>query len=516
MNSERGGGPHVPTATSHLAVPGDDDATDQLAPGGRRKRQLAMIDRGGTKATRSLHDPTGYRVFAALVVAAMLAIALHAALTGQLAGAGRLFVWWLVFAAASNVLPVPSVRNVYLSMSSPVNIAVAVLAPPGVAGTLVAAASVSEWEVKGETTFSHAAFNRAQLGLSTALASVVFGLGDRHAPPIPIIIGGVVAYQATNWLLVAMAEWTCRHERPHRVLRGLLPGGSAAVTYAVLGFAGVALALAFERVGGWAVALLMLPLLGARHALAVSRRLEEAERTGRELADRLIHERERERARIASDIHDVVLQDLAALQLQADNLATAVSEGKDQLVHGMSEQIRDSTEQAIADLRGSIARLRRPSVDDDGLSATLTRFARVFSRQSGVQTSVHATRSADRLPMSVAVLLYECAQEALTNIARHAQATTAVVRLRADGGGAELKVIDDGVGVTDHVDGPGSDGADGDRVEDDVVGGSGLALMREKLAMSGGGVWVTAGNGRGTELTVRVPVPSRPGRSDRS
>ena len=131
----------------------------------------------------------------------------------------------------------------------------------------------------------------------------------------------------------------------------------------------------------------------------------------------------------------------------------------------MAELIRDSTGQAIGDLRGSIARLRRPSVDDDGLSATLTRFARTFSRQSGVVTSVQVARGADRLPMSVAVLLYECAQEALTNVARHAQASTATVRLRADGWSAELRVSDDGIGAADR--------------EDDVDGlqdGSGLAL----------------------------------------
>jgi signal transduction histidine kinase len=465
----------------------------------RRWRTRRPAPTGDRAAPAPLHgrEPLAFRALAAGAAAAIAAVGMHAAVSGALLSGGVLLVWWAAFVAASNVSPAPSVRDVYLSLSTPVNVAVALLAPPGVAGALVAIASVSESEVRGEASLSRAVFNRAQLGLSTALASAVFGLGDRHAPGALVVAGGVAAYQAASWLLVSCAEWTSRNEEPHRVVRRLVPSGFAAMTYVLLGFAGVALALTFERVGGWAVALLMLPMLGARHAVTVSRRLEEAERTGRELADSLIHERERERARIASDIHDVVLQDLAALQLQADNLATAVAEGKSELVASIAGDIRDAAAQAISDLRGSIARLRRPSVDDDGLAATLARFARMFSRQSGVETSVHATRGVDALPMSVAVLLYECAQEALTNIARHAEASRAVVRLRADAGGAELKVIDDGIGAA--------------AAEEPVGSGSGLALMREKLAMSGGGVWVTGAKGRGTELTVRVPVPTAGG-----
>jgi signal transduction histidine kinase len=402
----------------------------------------------------------------------------------------------LLFCAVSNVLPAPSLRNVYLSMSSPVNVAIAMLAPPPLAATLVAVASISEWEIKRETTVSHALFNRAQLGLSTALASVVFGLGDRLVPSPLIIVVGVVAYHGANWLLVAAAEWSCRHTSPGPVLRGLLPSGSAALTYVMLGFAGVALALTFSRVGGWAVALLLLPLLGARQAVAVSRRLEESERAGRELADRVIDERERERTRIASDIHDVVLQDLAALQLQADNLVHAAQEGRVDLAARISELVRTSTALAIGDLRASIATLRRPTVDEAGLGATLERYARLFAHQSGIDTAVDVSAEVATLPASVAILLYECAQEALTNVGRHANASTAHVALRVDPAAAELRVVDDGLGIDDETSPRPADG-------------SGLVLMREKVAMSGGGVWVSRTDDGGTQVTVRVPVARR-------
>lgn len=399
---------------------------------------------------------------------------------------------WAVFCAAANVLPVPAIRHVSLSMGAPVNVAIASLFSPGLAAAVVFVASVSEWEVKRDTTVSHALFNRTQLALATAVAAVLFEGHRGEVPPAPLVVGAVVAYQACNWLFVAVAEWSARGVPLLRVLRGLVPTGvAAAVIYLALGLMGLVLALTSVRIGIWAVALLMLPLLGARHAVNVSRQLERAERERRALADRLIDERERERVRIAGDIHDVALQQLAALQLQADSIGAAVDHDRGDIAVRLAGQLRTGVDDTIAELRRTIASLRRTSLEEGGLGPTVERFARSFRSSTGIDVRVRCGGDLAELPLPVAMLLFECCQESLTNVARHAEATAVRLDIERAGGTVELRVEDDGRGF-------------------DVAGGgngrSGLALTREKAVLSGGLLFIDSRPGRGTTVTVRVPV----------
>lgn len=406
---------------------------------------------------------------------------------------------WCVFCAAANVLPVPAIRHVSLSMGAPVNVAIASLFPPGLAAAIVFASSVSEWEIKRATTVPHALFNRLQLAASAALASLVFA-GHRTidgVPPVWVVVAAVVVYQASNWLFVGLAELTARGVPVRRVLRGLLPAEPAAAgSYLVLGFMGVVLALTSVRVGEWGVALVMLPLLGARHAVNVSRQLEQTERERRSLGDRLIDERERERVRIASDIHDGVLQQMAALQLEADSIGAALEHGRPEVAVRLAGQLRTGVDGAIAELRATIASLRRAAVDADGLGPSLVRFARGFRASTGLDVDVTVGDAVDPLPLPVALLLFECGQEALTNVVRHAPSATRVdVAVDRAGGAVELVVSDDGPGF----DVPATEPDEGGRR-------SGLALSREKVALSGGLLFVDSRPGHGTTVTVRVPV----------
>ena len=404
---------------------------------------------------------------------------------------GRLLAW-AVFCAVSNVLPVPAVRNVYLSMSSPVNVAIAWLLPPGIGAALVFLASVSEWEVKGETTFAHAIYNRAQLAASTLAGSLALSV---DGPVMVRAVLAVVAYQGCNWLLVGLAEHTARGARLGAVVRGLLPNAPiAAVSYLALGLMGIALALTYERVGAWAVALLMLPLLGARHAVHASRQLEDAEAAQRALTDRLIDERERERVRIASDIHDVVLQQLAALQLQSDNIVTALDRDQADLARRLAEHVHAGVGSTIAELRGSIANLRHLVLESGGLGPTIERIARAFSSQSGIRVTVEVTPHCDEgLGRPLALLLVECCQEALVNVARHARARNVRVTVARDGEVVELLIVDDGVGLPATL----------------QTEGSGLSLMQTKVALAGGRFRIHGAPDPDWGTLVSVTVPAR-------
>ena len=405
---------------------------------------------------------------------------------------------WCVLCAAANVLPVPATRHISLSVGAPVNVAIAFLFPPGLAAAIVLVGSTSEWELKRETTVVHALFNRSQLAASAALASfVLVRPGDRDdLPALWLILVAVTVYQLANWSLVALAERTARGTPLRRVVSGLVPSGPvAAATYLVLGFTGLALALTSLRVGVWAVALVMLPLLGARHALNVSGELQQTERERRALGDRLIDERERERVRIASEIHDVVLQRLAAVQFDAESIAVAVEREQPDVARRLAAQLRGGVDEAISELRGTIASLRRATIEG-GLAATLERFGRAFHASTGIDVDVRAGDDLDRVPLPVGLLVFECCQEAMMNVARHAEAERVEVVVEVGGHIVELSVRDDGIGMTG---GPRSgSAADGRR--------SGLRLAAEKVELSGGALVVDGRPGQGTTLTARIPL----------
>lgn len=443
--------------------------------------------------TSVFQDRPGFVAFA------FAAFASAAALIAWGAGAGQWgqaewgsIAWWALFCAAANMLPVPATPNIQLTMSNAVNLAIAVIFPPSIATALVCAAAVSEWEVKRETTFLHAAFNRAQLGLSTGLASAILRVTTDAVPPIGAVLLGAVAYQAANLLLVSVAERTSRGAPLAAVLgRVMSPWLPAGVSYLALGLLGYVFALTFQRVGPWAVALLMIPLLMARQALRVSKELEQVERDRRLLADRLIHERERERVRIASQMHDVVLQNLAALQLEADNVASAAERGEVEAASRIAGHIRAGFVQAISDLRGVIANLRRVSLDDGGLVPTLERYGRSFHAETGIEVHVSATGvDSSDIPLPVGLLLYECCLEAMTNVARHSGASKVRLGVARDGAGLELSIEDDGDGVDPQA----------------AKQGLGLSLTRDKVSLAGGAFWVDSRKGAGTAVKVRMPV----------
>lgn len=373
-------------------------------------------------------------------------------------------------------------------MSAPVNIAIAVLFPPSAAALVVAVGSVSQLELQRTTTPLRALFNRTQIGLCTAAASLVLALRPDPAPWTVLL--AVVAYHLVNWTLVAGAERSLRGTPVLRVLAGFLPRGVlAAVTYLSLGAMGVVLGLVYLDIGAWAVALLLIPLAGARQAVRATEAIQRAERERRALADRLVEEREGERLRIASDLHDTVLQNLAAVQVQADNVGAAVRRADGRSAE-LAAAVREGVDGTIADVRRVIANLRHAGIDGDGLVPTVQRYAEAFTRHSGCAVDVRVGGPVEQLPTPVALLLLESCQEALTNVARHAEAETVVVEVEAHAGQVELRVEDDGRGFA----------------TDEQAAGFGLALTREKLALVGGGCWVSSTPGHGTRVVVRVPL----------
>lgn len=429
------------------------------------------------------------------VVAAAVAFIGWGALTGRWAGphvAASSLVFWVLACASSNLLPAPVTSDVEVTMAGPVDIAVAYLFPAPVAAAVVLVGSFTEWELRREVSVSHAAFNRAQLALATAGAASFL-----HVPALGAwgIVLAIIGYNTLNVVLVATAQCFWYGTPPRQTLHRIVsPWPSFLGSYLVLGFLGIIFAKVYAALGWWAVAPFLVPLLFARYALRHSKQLEQSERERAALADRVIDERERERARIAGDMHDLVLQRLAAVQIQADNIGSAIATGHVEQAGAIAATVKEQVAGAIGDIRTAIADLRRSALDGHDLPSTLQRYARAFQAETAIDVRLDvATVEPGEIPLAVAMLLYECTQEAMTNVVRHAEASCVDVHLRRLGDSVELRVRDDGRG-------PPSNGSNGLHL--------GLTLTKDKVALVGGGAWFEGCADGGAQVVVRIPVRS--------
>jgi signal transduction histidine kinase len=435
-------------------------------------------------------EPPSFVILSFTVLAGVFALGFRGVIAGEWPGPGwTAFGWWVVLGTVANMLPVPAGPNIQLTMVLPVNIAIAYLFPPSIAAAIVFVAATTEWDLKRETTLLRSLFNRAQLGFATGAASLIFHSGP--ANPVWLIVPAVAAYQVSNFLFVSAAERTARGISMISVLRRLTsPWLAVGVSYMALGILGYILALTYQRVGSWAVVVLMIPLVMARNALKVSKRLEQVEHDRRVLSERLIDERERERVRIASEIHDVVLQELAAVELQTDNVVSATAKGDLSLARRIAGSTGEAVRRAVFDLRQIVANMRRVSLDEGGLVPTLESRALALHAETGIELQVSADGLRNEIPLPIALLIYECCQEALTNVVRHSRASKASIGLRRSAGGIEVSIKDNGVGF------PSAQPSEG----------LGLALIRDKVSLAGGSVGVRSFEGEGTEVSITLPM----------
>lgn len=205
--------------------------------------------------------------------------------------------------------------------------------------------------------------------------------------------------------------------------------------------------------------------------------------------ERLVAAREEERRRLRRDLHDGLGAQLAGLNVQAGTLRRLIGHdpaAADELVVELREELRS----AIADIRRLVYDLRPPALDDLGLVAALHQLAARYGAEGEqLRVLVEAPEDLAHLPAAVEVAVYRIAQEALTNVVRHAQAKTCVVRLAVDEDVA-LEIVDDGIGI------PAERSA-----------GVGLSSMYERASELGGRCVVESTPKSGTRVLVRLPLP---------
>lgn len=205
---------------------------------------------------------------------------------------------------------------------------------------------------------------------------------------------------------------------------------------------------------------------------------------------------EEERSRIAAEIHDRPVQELTAVGYQIEMAAMALLSNDVDRAAELCDDVADGLSGQLTALRQLMVEIRPPVLDERGLFGALTDAGAAFERHhDGV--SVTVTGSAPDLRDEAETVLYRVAQEALTNVAKHAEASLVSIELTPSPSGAELRIVDDGVGF---------DTSQTDKFVG--LGHFGLAGMAERVAMLGGSVDLLSSVGSGTALTFVVPSHS--------
>ena len=187
------------------------------------------------------------------------------------------------------------------------------------------------------------------------------------------------------------------------------------------------------------------------------------------------------------DLHDGLGPTLASLTFKIDaarNLLTQENERADRLL----KEVRDQTQETLAQIRRLVYDLRPPALDELGLLSALREHI-ASSGHQGLQILIEAPESLPALPAAVEVAAYRIAREALTNVVRHAQAEQCRLRLGLQENVLTVEVSDDGKGIADdhHI-------------------GVGWLSMRERAVELGGSCHITRGPSGGTTVQVSFPL----------
>lgn len=237
-------------------------------------------------------------------------------------------------------------------------------------------------------------------------------------------------------------------------------------------------------------------LLGITRDITEARRAEEQVQASRaalrSLATREQHIREDERTRIAREIHDSLGQALTALKLQLAAVQAA------QAAPSLGGPLSDMTlmvDDLVKSVRSIASDLRPPILDQLGLPAAVEWLAQDFTRQTGIGCRVTVLGSQPIVTPELGTALFRIVQESLTNVLRHAGATSVDVELGVKSNCVTLEINDDGAGITEEgTTGPGS---------------LGILGMRERAAALGGLLEVAPRSRGGTRVAAWFPVGSQ-------
>ncbi len=193
---------------------------------------------------------------------------------------------------------------------------------------------------------------------------------------------------------------------------------------------------------------------------------------------------EAERRRIARELHDEVGQTLTGVMLQVEGLAATIPDE----LHEQLDELRETARHGTEEVRRIARRLRPEALEHLGLQSALAALATAFGDQARLVVQ-RRLQPAPALTAEHELVVYRVAQEALTNVARHADATTVDLRLEHDDHATVLTVADDGRGLTSGT----------------LPSAHGIRGMRERAMLIGAGMTITSPPAGGTQVQLTIP-----------
>lgn len=235
------------------------------------------------------------------------------------------------------------------------------------------------------------------------------------------------------------------------------------------------------------------------HALKESERLKDQLRL---LSRRVLTIQEEERKNISRELHDVIAQSLVGVNFRLASLKRESSLNTRALQRNVT--LTQSLVKKSTEIVHRFARELRPTVlDDIGLVPALHAYMKAFTTRTGVRSHLASSSNVDRLDARQRTVLYRVAQEALTNVGNHAEASQVDVTISTTPAGVALEVKDDGKSFSP------------ERIlRSKRSGRLGIVGMRERVEMVGGAFKIASSPGHGTLITAEIPCkripPKRP------
>jgi signal transduction histidine kinase len=241
----------------------------------------------------------------------------------------------------------------------------------------------------------------------------------------------------------------------------------------------------------------LLRAISDRSALAIDRTrimdaLREREMRIAELSGHLLKAQEEERKRISRELHDETGQALMVIRLYLGMMESTVS---GRAAKAKIHELLDVVDRTIEGIRRIIARLSPLVLQELGMVAAIRKEAKDLARNTGVKTRVLVADDVGRLAPEIETAIYRVVQEALHNVAKHAQAKSAGVQVTREDDSIRVLVEDDGVGIS---------GAASTSPQRRTFG---LAGMRERISALRGTIRVSSRKSQGTRIAVNVPAP---------
>jgi signal transduction histidine kinase len=234
--------------------------------------------------------------------------------------------------------------------------------------------------------------------------------------------------------------------------------------------------------------------------LAQSRQMQEQLRL---LSRQLLSAQEEERKKISRELHDVIAQTLASINVRLTELKReATLNTKD--IQRSIERTQRLIEHSVSTVHRFARELRPTALDDLGLIPALHSYLKSFRAETGIRVSLSAAAEVEKASGEKRTVLYRVAQEALANVTRHAQATQVEVKFEILDGIIAMSIRDNGRGFQS------------DRVRRATKSRRlGMLGMKERLEMVGGNFNVASGPGQGSTVLARIPLMSAPSEGGR-